>query len=242
MRTRDEIFTQVLVRNNRSTTDSFITDTNLKSWYKDAHSVAAARHKWPFTEGRASTTYTTAVTDEVGNVVVPYFEGWKADSIRILSIGGKRIKKTDFESFLRFLEDRPSDTSRIFSDYGRQLYVNVKADVSGTLVAYGQYMPIIDITDETGITVFSDFDEEGNEAIYEIMTSHLKSKEHLNDEIKTHKEKANEILDELWQRIKDEQYKYPTKDQNMFDYFSVTDEEGDRRGSRDNFSGLRNQF
>ena len=236
MRTQTDIFTQVLVRNNRSTTDAFVTDTNLKSWYKDAHNVAAARHKWPFTEGKASTTYSTANIDDLGNAVVAYPEGWKADSVRILTIGGKRIKKTEFESFLRFLEENAGNTARMFSDYGRQIYVNVNADVSGTLVAFGQYMPIIDVTDETGITIFSDFDEEGNEAIYELMTARLKEKEHLNDEVLVHQQKAGEILDELWKRVQDEQYKYPTKDQSMFEPFDVL------RGESGFNQYKRNQF
>src|SRR3990167_4083415 len=59
MKTRDDIFTEVLVRNNRTTTDGFITDTNLKAWYRDAHVWASAYHKWPFSEGRVSTTFTT---------------------------------------------------------------------------------------------------------------------------------------------------------------------------------------
>lgn len=236
MRTRDDVFTEVLVRNNRSTTDGFITDTNLKNWYKNAHNVAAARHKWPFTEGKASTTYTTSNIDDLGNTVVAYPEGWKADSVRIITIGGKRIKKTEFESFLRFLEENSGNTARMFSDYGRQLYVNVNADVSGTLVAFGQYMPIIDVTDETGITVFSDYDEEGNEAIYELMTSRLKEKEHLSDEVVEHQKKAGEILDEIWKRVQDEQYKYPTKDQSMFEPFDVL------RGESGFNQYKRNQF
>ena len=179
MRTKTDIITEVLVRNNRTTTDAFITDTSLNNWYKNAHNWAAALHKWPFTEGKNSTTYTTSITDDMGNVTVPYPEGFKADSIRILTIGGKRLEKRNFASFLRFIEDNPNDTSRIFSDYARQIYVNVRADVSGTLSAFGQYMPIVDVTDETGVSIFSDYDEEGNEAIVEKMTSYLKRREHI---------------------------------------------------------------
>lgn len=236
MRTRDDIFTEVLVRNNRSTTDAFISDTSLKSWYKEAHAWASSAHKWPFTEGKASTTYSTSNIDDLGNAVVAYPEGWKADSVRILTIGGKRIKKTEFESFLRFIENNAGNTARMFSDYGRQLYVNVNADVSGTLVAFGQYMPIIDVTDETGITIFSDFDEEGNEAIVEKMSSFLKRREHLTEEAELHDKRAGEKLAEIWKRVQDEQYKYPTKDQSMFEPFDVL------RGESGFNQYKRNQF
>ena len=226
MRTRDDVFTEVLVRNNRTTTDGFITDTMLKSWYKESHVWATAVHKWPFTEGKNSTTYTTSVTDDLGNVVVSYPEGWKADSIRVLTIGGKRMDKQVFSSFLRFLEDNTGSTERIYSDFARQLYVNVNADVSGTLTAYGQYMPIIDVTDETGITIFSDYDEEGNEAIVEKMTGYLKRREHLPDEAELHDQRAMVKLEEVWKRIQDEQYAYETKDQNMFEDFDVLNGRG----------------
>lgn len=244
MRTRDDIFTQVLVRNNRTTTDGFITDTYLQKWFKDAHNWAAAYHKWPFTEGKASTTYATTVTDEMGNTLVPYFEGWKADSIRIMTIGGKQMRKLEFQSFLRFIENNSlsnnNNNSRVFSDYARIIYINTAADVSGTLTAFGQFMPIIDVTDETGITVFSDFDEEGNEAIFEKMTSYLKAREHLPDESLAHDKIAETKLDELYSRIGDEQYNYQTKDQSMFDHFDVVR----GRGSNNNYNDRwrENQF
>lgn len=236
MRTRDDIFTEVLVRNNRTTTDAFITDASLKNWYKNSHIWACSLHKWPMTEGKASTTYTTAVTDDMGNAIIQYPEGWKADSIRVLTIGGKKMDKLAFNSFLRFIENNAPSTERIYSDYGRQLYVNVRADVSGTLTAYGQYTPYLDVTDETGITIFSDFDEEGNEAIVEKMSSHLKRREHLADEAELHDQRASAKLEEIWKRVQDEQYAYQTRDQSMFEDFDVLN------GTGTSLNFKRNQF
>jgi len=221
MRTLTNIFTEVLVRNNRTTTDGFITDTMLKAWYKDAHNWAAGIHKWPFTEGKFSTTFSTSNQDEMGNTLIPYAEGYKSDSVRILNIGAKRLQKLEFSSFLRLIENRPGRTDRVFSDFGRQLYVNGGADVSGTLTAYGQYTPYIDVTDETGVTIFSDFDEEGNEAMVEKMTSYLKRREHQPDEAELHDQRASLKLEEIWKKIQDEQYGYQTRDQSMFEEFDV---------------------
>lgn len=236
MRTRDDIFTEVLVRNNRTTTDTFITDTSLKNWYKEAHVWATSAHKWPFTEGKNSTTYTTAVTDDMGNAIIQYPEGWKADSVRILTVGGKKLDKLAFNSFLRYIENNSTDTARIYSDYARQIYVNVRADVSGTLTAYGQYMPIIDVTDETGITIFSDFDEEGNEAIVEKMSSYLKRREHIVDEAELHDQRAVAKLEEIWKRVEDEQFAYQTRNQSMYEDFNVL------TGDRSSLNFKRNQF
>jgi len=227
MRTKTDIITQVLVRNNRETTDAFISDTDLKNWYRDAHIWASGYHKWPFTEGKQSTTYSTSVTDDMGNAVIPLFEGWKSDSIRIMTIGGKRMQKMEFSSFLRFIERNSTSTDRIFSDFGRQIYVNVNADVSGTLTAYGQYTPYIDVTDESGVTIFSDYDEEGNEAMVEKITSYLKRREHLQDEAELHDKKAGEKLEEIWKKTQDEQYGYQTRDQAMFNDIDVLSGRGD---------------
>lgn len=216
-----DLITEVLVRNNRTTTDSFVTDTILMDWAENAHKWATSVHKWPFTEGRFSTTYTTSTTDENGLTYIPYPEGWKADSIRILTIGGKRLDKLNFSDFLRYLEDNTGSEERIYSDYGRQIYINSVADVSGTLTAYGQYTPTLDATDLTAITIFSNYDEEGNEALVEKMTSYLKRREHLPQEAELHDKKAYEKLEEVWNRIKDEQFAYQTKDREMFERFDV---------------------
>jgi hypothetical protein len=190
-------------------------------WAENAHKWATSVHKWPFTEGRFSTTYTTSTTDENGLTYLSYPEGWKADSIRILTIGGKRLDKLNFSDFLRYLEDNTGSEERIYSDYGRQIYINVAADVSGTLTAYGQYTPTLDATDLTAITIFSNYDEEGNEALVEKMTSYLKRREHLPQEAELHDKKAYEKLEEVWNRIKDEQFAYQTKDREMFERFDV---------------------
>lgn len=207
MRTRDQIFTEVLVRNNRTTTDSFITDTHLKSWFRDAHVWATSFHKWPFTEGRIQTTFATGGGpggDEW------YFEGYKADSLRILIVGGKRLTKLNFEDYHIMREETPDADTRAFTDFARTVFINPNADVSGTVVAYLQYQPYVDVTDETGTTIFSDYDEEGNEAIVEKMSGYLKRREHLPQEAELHDQRAVAKLDEVYKRVLDEQYAYHT--------------------------------
>lgn len=245
LNTAGDIITEVLVRNSRKTTDTFITDALMRSWLQDAHLWACAAHKWPFTEGRVSTTYTTSVTDDLGNTIVPYPEGWKADSIRILMIGGKRLDKLDFSSFLRFIENNAvissNNTARVYSDYARQIYVNTGADVSGTLTVFGQYTPAIDPTDLTATTVFSGYDEEGNEAIVDIMSAYLAIKE---DGLQLLRGKpvgrafaflqsADQHLEKIWGRIGDEQYNYQTKDQSMFNYINVIRGRGNYNNNAD---------
>lgn len=207
MRTRDDIFTEVLVRNNRTTTDGFIDDDNLKDWYRDANIWAAGKFKWPMTLGRVETTFTTGSGPDGDEY---YFEGYKADSFRIVTVGGKRLTKLNFEDYLIQREEASGDDARVFSQYGNMMRINPNADVSGTLVAYGQYQPAIDQTDETGITVFSDWNADANEAIVEKMLAYLKRREHLPEEAELHDQRALTKLAEIWKTVQDEKYAFKT--------------------------------
>lgn len=214
MKTQSDVITQVLVRNNRTTTDGFITDTILSTWYKEAHNWASSFKKWPFTEGRVSTTYTTTETWN--------FEGYKADSIRFLTIGDKLYQKINFRDYKQMLDENPSSADKVYTDYGRTLYINTASGGSGTLTIYGQYQPTIDITAETANSVFADWDDEGNEAIVEKMTSYMKRREHLADEAELHDQRAIAKLNEVWDKIGGEQANYQLRNgDGMFSRFDV---------------------
>ena len=218
LNTVGDIIAELLVRNNRTTTDAFITDAITQDWVRESHTWAASRYKWPFTEARVSTTYVIDSADD-GRA---FPEGWKADSIRFLQVGGKRFNKLNFQNYLKFREDFSSDGKKVFSDYGRLYFINPNADVSGTTVFWGQYQPIIDPTDLTAVTVFSTFDEEGNEALVEKMSSYLKRREHLVQEAELHDQRATLKLDEIWNRIKDEQFAYQNvEDEGPFSRIDV---------------------
>ena len=73
-------------------------------------------------------------------------------------------------------------------------------------------MPIVmDVTGaDNSTTIFSNYDDEGNEAIVEKMTSYLKRREHLAQEAELHDQRAAAKLEEIWKRVQDEQYAYKT--------------------------------
>lgn len=213
-----DIITEVLVRNNRTTTDSFITDTMLQDWLRESHNWASSFRPWPFTEGRYSTTFTTG-TGPNGDEW--FIEGYKADSIRFITIGGKRHQKLNFDDYLIFRSEQPDASDRVFSDHGRLVYVNPSTDVSGTMVVYGQYQPTIDPTDYTAETIFSSWNAEGNEALIEKMTSYLKRREHLPDEAELHDQRASAKLLEIYQNIGNEQFNYHDKGEGMWKVFNV---------------------
>lgn len=224
LRTTSDIITETLIRNNRTTTDAFITDATIQGWVKDAHTWAAGYKKWPMTEGKYSTTSASAVISPEGYTQISYPEGVKADSIRLLTVGGKRFEKKNFYKFQSFVEDNPNDTTKLYTDYARQILINPMAgEFSGSVVIWAQYSPILDVTDLTSTTIFSDYDEEGNEAIVEKASSYLKRREHLPDEAELHDQRAAAKLDALSGNITEEQFGYQdTRNEGMWKRFDVT--------------------
>jgi hypothetical protein len=212
LNTIGDIQTEFLVRNNLTTTDSFVTDTTLKGWTQDALTYCAGYKKWVFTEGRVSTTFASLVTNEDGYLMGEYPEGWKADSIRLLTIGGKRVDKKNFYKFQEFVEDNEGATDRIYTDFNRRIIINPHIDLSGTVTAWGQYTPSLDWSIPASVTPFSNNDEEGNEALVEKMTVYLKRREHLPQEAELHDKRVVDKLEELYKKTAEEQAMYQTTD------------------------------
>lgn len=220
--TNAQIINEVVVRMSIDTSTAWYTDAILKSWEQTAHDWACGFHKWPFTEGRISTTFTTATTNDMGDVVLPYPEGWKPDSIRLLQVGGKRLEKITLEDYQIFREAKAEADDRVFSDFGLEYYINPKADVSGSVTAWGQYTPIIDPTDEGATTIFSKAGNEGNEAIVYEMMSYAHSRERNTNEALAAHQKASDILEGIWKRYLDEQYQYKTyNNRGMFERIDI---------------------
>lgn len=207
-----EIKTEFLVRQNAATTVTFITDSMAQNWLDQAHRYAASYKKWPFTEGRVSTSYSSLATDEDGFLYGQYPEGWKLRTIRLLQIGGKTYDKRDFIGFRKFLDTFASATDKIWTDYGLRYYINANAQGSGTVAVFGQYVPTLDLTDLSATTIFSSIDEDGNLAIVELMQSYVMTKEKKEDEAKIHLEKAQLLLEGIWKNFSDEGFNYKTSD------------------------------
>lgn len=208
-----EIKNTFLVRIQGNTSVAFYTDEIINDFINQAHRYAASYKKWPFTEGRVSTTYTT--TEEWS------FEGYKADSFRMIQIGGKKYDKKNFRDYQIYREDNESGADKIYSDYGRTLFINPMAGGSGTLTAYGQFLPAeLDTSVPATETVFSS-DEDGNEAIINLMMSYAKEREHKANESDRLLNKATIILDNLWKKFEDEQFAYQTHNTGMFERFDV---------------------
>lgn len=214
MRTLDDIRNEFLVRMNQSTTVAFYTDTIIANWISQAHRWAASRYKWSMTEGRVSTTFASLTTNEDGYTTLEYPEAFRTDSIRLLTIGGSRFDKKNFYKFQSFIEDQSSDTSKIYTDFNRRVFINPRAEgLSGTVVAWGQYnVGKIDITDNTATTIFSDVEDDGNEAILQEVIGLAMQREKKEQSYLFHHNNALTILKEIFERQKGEQAMYQDTD------------------------------
>jgi len=211
----DDIKNQVLVRLGASTTLAYYTDTILTNWFTLAHKWATSYKKWPYTEGKESTTYASSSEEYA------YPEGWRPDSIRLLQVGGKRHQKLNFEDYQIFREEQSSSKDRVFTDYMNRYFINPNTDASGTITVWGQYQPTWDITDEDFKTVFSNIDEDGNEAIINRMLSYAMEREKKGQESVNFLQKGQLLLDAMWKRIQDEKFGYQGKDRGMWKDFDV---------------------
>jgi hypothetical protein len=203
-----ELKSQILVRTGKSTTSGWITDAYLNNFLTQAHRWAAGYKPWPFTEGRTSTTYAAgsgANSDEYN------FEGYKANSFRIMTVGTDRLRKLNFDDYLIIKEKSPNNTDKVFSDFGGLIYINQNADLSGTLVAYGQYVPAgFDATSEEEDTVFTSMAEDGNQALIEEAISYVYKRDGKITQAQEQHLLAKTLLEELWLRVLDEKHAYQT--------------------------------
>jgi len=203
-----ELRSQILVRTGKSTTSGWITDTFLNDFLTQAHRWAAGFKPWPFTEGRVSTTYATgsgAGSDEYT------FEGYKANSFRIMTVGNERLRKLNFDDYLILKDKTPAVTDKVFSDFANIIYINQQASLGGTLVAYGQYVPAkFDSTATDEETVFSNIAEDGSQAVIEEAISYVYKRDGKIVQAQEQHLLAKTLLEELWQRVQDEKHAYQT--------------------------------
>lgn len=224
----------IIVKLGIDTTSAFYTDAVLDEWINTAHKWAANFKKWPMTEGRVSTTTASTSTNEDGWTVLEYPEGFKTDSIRMLTVGGKHFLKKNFYKFQEFIENNSSDTSVIYTDYARRIFINPNAaGFSGTIALWGQFMPNdLDRTDPTQGTIFTGFNDEGNLAIVQEVMSYAADRERQGVGLVRgkvagvgpfHHNSAIDILEHLWKTITDEQFMYQdTQNEGMFKRFDIT--------------------
>jgi len=103
-----------------------------------------------------------------------------------------------YQQYKALQEDTPDDNKKVFTDFKLNYYLNPNADVSGTITVWGQFTPTdLDTTDDTATTIFSNHEEDGNEAIVEAMLSELEQRSNNPQAAQRHMQKSTQLLKNL---------------------------------------------
>lgn len=198
--------------------NDLFTSTELSRWLTIAKDMAVARYPWPFTEGKRD------IASVSGQEEYDYPTDVKTDSLRFLTVNGKRYEKLLFEDYLTWKEDYSSSTKKYFSDRNRTIYINYLAtDFGNSIIFYGQVEVSGSITSSSTTSVFSPAEPEGDEAIIKLAYASALGSEKMKDPVNSKREKneAFEILDSIWDFIQSKQHTYQTKDRSMFKRLNV---------------------
>jgi hypothetical protein len=142
-------------------TSTYFTETRINDALDDAYLAVAAARQWAdIKKGFVSHTIS-------GENYYDYPENCQTESIFKISVDGdSKYEKLDFEDFLQFIEDFPTETRKIWSEYARQIFVFPTPTVTGTanLIFWGIIQPT-SLTVDGDVTMFSDWADSLNMAI-----------------------------------------------------------------------------
>ena len=161
MRTRLDIKNKLKPKLYAVGTSTYFTDTRIEDQINDSYLTVASARQWPSIK-RGFVTNTVANED-----YVDYPNNCQSESIFKISVDGdSAYEKWDFEDYLKQVEDYPNSTDKIFSEYGRQLFIfpTPTTTGSGNLILWGVIQAAA-MTDDGDVTMFTDFADVLNEAI-----------------------------------------------------------------------------
>lgn len=205
--------------------NDLFSDTDLGEWIKLAVIKAWDYKPWDFSEG--SKTATT-VSDMLTSGYADYPQDFQSGSIYLLKINGKEYKKLLFQDYLKFQEDYPNDTDRVWSEQKRFIFINPNSYSAGqTMDLYGKLMPPI-LSSPSDILPFSpdsdNYEHSGNEAIIQIAYGEALASKKFNQEQEGEIErgKGYQLLDIIWKPFEESRSLLQSKNRPFFevpDYF-----------------------
>ena len=155
---KSELSSRLLVADN----STLFTTTRIADLIDDAEEWAVALYNWPQLE-EAETTHTVA-----SQYYYDYPSNFRTDSISRIYIDSVKYDRKAYEDFLDYKEDNPDDVDTpIFADYGRQIFVFPTPTTTGVanMDVYGCTNAAEEPEEDATLTIFSQHDNSGNEAI-----------------------------------------------------------------------------
>ena len=161
MRTKLDIITKLQPMLYAVGTSTYFTLIRIGAAIDDAYIAVSSARQW------ADIKKSFVLATSAGEDYYDYPDNCQTESIFRISVdGNSKYEKLDFEDFLRYREDNPSETRKIFSEYGRQIFIFPTPTTNGTanLIFWGiiQAAPLLN---DSYVTMFSDWADYLNEAI-----------------------------------------------------------------------------
>jgi hypothetical protein len=176
---------------------------------------------WPFTQlTETATSISTDYYDHPSKLM-----NW---SIYLLRVGGYEFKKVLAEDYLKYKEDYPTGTLRIWAEIETYIFVNKYAYTVGDAIDfYGKKFPIT-LSATSDLLPFSptsdNYEHSGNEAIVQLAYAEALDSEKMNNpnQAEIERKKAYQTLDILWKPFSEMKSFMQSQGRPMFnvpDYF-----------------------
>lgn len=209
MQTRQDIEQEVTRRAMIANNSAQFPANRVTQVVQDAYLWAGTLYFWPPLY-RARIFSSKPNTQSLKYDYYDYPVDFLTNSISRLYIGGKQYSKKAFQDFLDYVDNTiegstpPDPTKRFFAEFSRQFFVWPAASVAGTNdgTVWGNIQPP-QLANPTDTTIFSLWDDAGNEAICKKALSVLM--ERLDSGFANEqKAEAITLLTTIWNKIKTE--------------------------------------
>lgn len=171
MQTRQDIEQELSARLMIANNSTMVSATRITTLVKDASLWAGTLFFWPALY-RSRIFSSKPNTQSLAYDYYDYPTDMLTNSISRLYIGGHKYEKKAFQDFLDYVDEAtenaiaPDPTKRIFAEFARQFFVYPTVSTQGSSdgLVWGNIQPL-ELSTPTSTTIFSLWDDSGNEAI-----------------------------------------------------------------------------
>lgn len=145
-----------------STSSTLFTTERIKDLLKEAHLWATALYSFPALE-KARVAVLPSVFG--GDQYMDYPTDYRTDTMaEFIYVDGKAFKRIGWPEFTEHIRLHPSSSTRLFADYGRQVFIYPHQTAGVEVILWGQ-VQATQLSGDSDETIFSRHDESGNQAI-----------------------------------------------------------------------------
>ena len=223
LQTRADLETELTNRLMVANNSALFPAARITELIKQSYRWAGSLHFWPSLQ-KARTTTALKNTQALNYDYYDYPSDFLTDSVSRVYIDGKKYELKTFQSFLDYVDQTqitsssPDTSKRYVANYGRQYFIwpsYTGVAPANNLLVWGNIQPL-DLALSTDTTIFSTWDDAGNEAIVKkalsIALARLESG-YAGSELQG----ANQLLEVMWKKVTDEMQKAQPLNHPRFD-------------------------